>query len=239
MDDGDPIETLRRFINGRWAAVQRTVFPSVPELRFSLDAVTRPEAEWFLEAVIPHRHEPALFTVEDNNKYLSVRYPPNAGDTPRGNVFFEKSPSGNWCVLRLETIVHQGATWRLHDEFRWPLSHLSSSRPMCSTPVGTCYGAKPWISSHWRSLASGFRPRCNSPQLDRVLALRLRPPAINLSICSKGCGAVKEISVEGTQSPTTPSVERSRCFSRASSLAWPLVRPGDFCLSSNATGDPF
>lgn len=129
MDDGDPIEKLRNFIYGRWAVVQPTVFPSLPELRVSLDELTRPEAEWFLEAVVPHGREPALFTVEDNNKHLSVRHPPNVGGAPKGNVFFEKSLSGNWCALRLETIIHQGATWRLHDEFRWPLSHLIVESP--------------------------------------------------------------------------------------------------------------
>jgi hypothetical protein len=53
--------------------------------------------------------------------------PPERNGSPRGNVFFEKS--GQRCSLRLETIVHQAATWRLRDEFEWPRSHLIIESP--------------------------------------------------------------------------------------------------------------
>jgi hypothetical protein len=35
----------------------------------------------------------------------------------------------DYATLRLETIVHQAAAWRLHDEFGWPLSHLVVESP--------------------------------------------------------------------------------------------------------------
>ena len=129
MANDDSIAMLRDFIYDRWAAVRENNprFRDCGELRVRLDDVTKREAGWFLDALIPHGDEPQLFTVEDDNKHLSDRIPPNAGGAPRGNVFFEKP--GEYGTLRLETIIHQAATWRLHNEFGWPRAHLVVESP--------------------------------------------------------------------------------------------------------------
>ena len=127
MTDGDPIETLRDFIHSRWEVIQPVVFPGLSQLHFSLEGLTPHEAEWFIESLSAHGSEPALFSVEDNNKNPSDRVPPNADGRPRGNVFFERH--GDSGYLRLETIIHLAATWRLRDEFKWPLAHLVVESP--------------------------------------------------------------------------------------------------------------
>jgi len=129
MTDVASIRRLREFIDERWVAVQQSSprFRDCGQLRVRLEEVSPREAAWFLEALVPHGDEPPLFMVEDNNKHPSARIPPNAGGLPRGNVFFEKP--GDYGALRLETIVHQAATWRLHSEFGWPLSHLIVESP--------------------------------------------------------------------------------------------------------------
>jgi hypothetical protein len=115
MNDGASA-TLRDFIDNRWAAVRRNNarFRDCYELRHRLADVSSREAAWFLEAIALHGDEPPLYRVQDDNKHPSRRIPPNAGGGPRGNVFFEKP--GPYGSLRLETIVHQAAAWRLHDE---------------------------------------------------------------------------------------------------------------------------
>jgi hypothetical protein len=125
---GDPVQRLRDFVDERWAVIRNTErFRPCSELHDRLGEVTPREAEWFLHAVTRHGAEPPLFTIDDANKHRSDRYPPNASGSPRGNVFFEKA--GETCSLRLETIVHQAATWRLHTEFGWPRDHLVIESP--------------------------------------------------------------------------------------------------------------
>ena len=129
MVDDDPRQRLRDYIFERWAVIQskNARFRSCTKLHHRLEDVTPREAEWFLEAVIAHESEPPLFRIEDDNKHRSLRDPPNRSGAPKGSVFFEKS--GDRCSLRLETIVHQAAVWRLHDEFGWPLDHLVVESP--------------------------------------------------------------------------------------------------------------
>jgi hypothetical protein len=128
MHKDDPTERLQEFICERWRAVRQhnTRFQDCAELHVRLADVTQREAEWFMAAVTSTIGAP-LFRIQDDNKHVSDRYPPNASGAPRGNVFFEKS--GDKCSLRLETIVHQAATWRLHGEFDWPLSRLIVESP--------------------------------------------------------------------------------------------------------------
>jgi hypothetical protein len=128
MTGGDPNRRLRDFIDERWAVIRRNPrFENCPELRVRLDEVTPNEAAWFMESVTRHDGEQPLFKIEDNNKVLSFRDPPNVGGGPRGGTFFVKSYGK--CSLLLETIVHQAATWRLHSEFRWPREHLIVESP--------------------------------------------------------------------------------------------------------------
>lgn len=98
-----------------------------------LAEVTSAEAGWFQEALVPHGDAPRFFEVGDDNKHRSDRTPPNAHGGPRGNLFFEKP--GDYGALRLETIIHQAAAWRLHDEFGWPPAHLVIESPDI---VGDC-----------------------------------------------------------------------------------------------------
>jgi hypothetical protein len=93
----DPIEELRRFLDEWWAVVQRTLarFQDCAELRVLLEEVTPNEAVWFIAAVNPHDGEPPLFTIADDNKHLSDRYPPNADLDRRDDraVFGEELPT--------------------------------------------------------------------------------------------------------------------------------------------------
>jgi len=125
----DPRRRLRDYVYERWAVIQRSNerFRPCNKLHERLDELTPREAEWFLESVTPHGSERALFRVEDDNKHRSHRYPPTKSGEQRGSVFFEKS--GEKCSLRLETIVHQAAAWRLHSEFGWPLDYLVVESP--------------------------------------------------------------------------------------------------------------
>jgi hypothetical protein len=127
-DVGSSTAGLRDFIYEQWTVIQPNVFPGVVDLpRVRLDDVTPREAMWFLNSVAAQGHEPPLFIVEDDNKDRCDRCPPNVGGAPRGGVFFERS--GDYCTLRLETIVHQAATWRLRSEFGWPRDHLVVESP--------------------------------------------------------------------------------------------------------------
>lgn len=86
--------------------------------------MTGDEAQWFLESVTSHGSEPALFTIRDDNKRLSVCLPPNKNGGPKEYTFIMSDGT-----LRGETIVEQAATWRLHTEFRWPLDRLIVESP--------------------------------------------------------------------------------------------------------------
>lgn len=120
---------LREFVYERWDVVREssTRFRDCRELRERLDDVTPHEAVWFLEALAADGTEPPLCSVGEDNKHRSTRTPPNADGGPRGNVFFEKP--GDFATLRLETVIHQAAVWRLHAQFGWPLSHLVIESP--------------------------------------------------------------------------------------------------------------
>lgn len=119
----DPIRDLRTFIDERWAAIQPNRYREVAEPKLRLDVTPR-EAQWFLDSVSTDGQDPPLYTVEDDGRVLSPRTPPNVDGGPRGNVFFEERGR-----LRLETIVHMGATARFRDEFGWPSEHLVVESP--------------------------------------------------------------------------------------------------------------
>ena len=127
MVNGDPLAELRAYVDARWAVIQPVLFPDCREVRVRIAELTSREAEWFLASVTPHDDNRPLFKVEDNNNVPSDRCPPNADGTLRRGAFFEKY--GSVCILRLETIVHTAATWRLHDEFGWPIEHLIVESP--------------------------------------------------------------------------------------------------------------
>jgi hypothetical protein len=127
--EADAVRRLREYIDERWAVIQPKCLPHIldgwrmrPEGGLTL--LTSPEATDFVDSVQPGKEEQPLFKVEDDNRHRSDRYPPNAGGGPRRNVFFEEG-----ATLRLETIVHQAATWRLNKGFGWPRSHLVIESP--------------------------------------------------------------------------------------------------------------
>jgi hypothetical protein len=79
MTSGD----LRDFIDERWSVIQPAVLSAVSKLRVRLEDVTPGEAEWFIASVTSHDGEPPLFSVEDDNRDISDRIPPNVGGGPR------------------------------------------------------------------------------------------------------------------------------------------------------------